>query len=186
MTIEARNIVGANTKGKRRDRDLYETPGDVTEALIQFLNDHGLLRKHDLIWECAAGNGAMSSVFKAYGYDVIETDIATGDDYLEMIPDINNWPDWIITNPPFKLSEKFIANSLIWDIPFAFLLKSQYWHSKRRLALFREHPPQFVLPLTWRPDFTGQGSSLMDMMWCVWLPDPVIKETIYIPLERKK
>ena len=35
----------------------------------------------------------------------------------------------------------------------ALLLKSQYWHSQKRVALFEKYPPAYVMALTWRPDF---------------------------------
>ena len=72
------------------------------------------------------------------------------------------------------------------------LLKSQYWHAAKRAQLFREIPPSYVLPLTWRPDFlfkerNGEkgASPLMDVMWCVWLtPHMQGAYTEYKPLMR--
>lgn len=91
-----------------------------------------------------------------------------------------------MTNPPFSRSKDFIHNSIERQMPFAFLLKSQFWHSKSRYDLFYMQPPTYVLPLTWRPDFLfkkrGNGAPLMDVMWCVWLPGHT--ETKYRPLAR--
>ena len=90
-----------------------------------------------------------------------------------------------------KRAEEFIRKAASLGKPFAFLVKSQFWHAKRRLSLFDEFPPSYILPLTWRPDFFFKddhgGSPLMDVMWCVWLM-PHIKETqtVYRPLERPK
>lgn len=95
--------------------------------------------------------------------------------------------DWIITNPPFCQAEAFIRHAAEIGVPFAFLLKSQYWHSAKRLNLYRKVQPTMVLPLTWRPDFTGQGNSLMDMCWNVWEPKYSGKiVTGYRPLEKPK
>lgn len=90
----------------------------------------------------------------------------------------------IITNPPFSAAEGFIRRSLENGLPFALLLKSQYWHAASRRALFYQSPPSLVLPITWRPDFTGQGASLMDVAWSVWLTPNMKSRTEYIPLER--
>lgn len=172
MIKDSVKIIGG--LGNRRERDFYPTPPDVTQALIDYLK----IPRDKLIWECACGDGDMVEVFQQNGYKCIGTDIKDGYDFLTHSVDC----DWIITNPPFNLSEQFIKRAIDLKKPFAFLLKSQYWHSKRRMKLFEICPPYAVLPLTWRPDFTGQGNSLMDMVWVVW-KRPV---TIYEPLERPR
>ena len=159
-------------------------------ALLDFLRLPGSA----VIWEPAAGEGDMLETIRACGYGgSCGTDISEGFDFLS--PDIFNRLfvgfDWIITNPPFALAEEFIRKAASLDKPFAFLVKSQFWHAKRRLSLFDEFPPSYILPLTWRPDFFFKddhgGSPLMDVMWCVWLM-PHIKgtQTVYKPLERPK
>lgn len=172
------NIVGANPKNGRRKKDFYPTPPDVTEALLDFL---GMIRGTK-IWEPACGDGAMTKVMCERGYNVIGTDIATGTDFLTCDP---IKCDIIITNPPFSLADQFIRRANELGVSFAFLLKSQYWHAGKRLKLFREIPPSYVMPLTWRPDFTGQGSSLMDMCWCYWAWQGSLF-CKYVPLERPK
>lgn len=180
IAVEAVKIVGGN--GDRHKLDFYPTPTEVTHALIDFLESECLLNRRYSIWECACGDGAMSKVFKERGYDVYETDINKGIDFLTA--SFDGFCDWIITNPPFNRSVEFIEHADTLNKPFAFLLKAQYWNSAKRLSLFEKHPPAFVLPLTWRPDFTGQGSSLMDMMWCVWFPE--VHRTLYFPLRKPK
>ena len=171
-------IIGAH--GKRRENDFYPTPPEVTVALLNFLEERFLLRKHDTIWEPACGDGAMVNVMREREYAVIATDIITGHDYLTT--DLTDDYDWIITNPPFIVSQEFITRSAECNKPFAMLLKSQYWHSAKRLEVFKKYPPAFVLPLTWRPDFTGKGASLMDMIWCVWIGQS--QATYYLPLKK--
>ncbi len=172
-------IAGGNTAYKRSESDYYPTPSEVTDALMNFL----LLPSKLKIWEPACGENHMVDVIRRRGYEVIGTDINMGVDFLTA--DIPDGVDWIITNPPFSIADKFIGRCLEHKKPFALLLKSQYWHAKKRLELFREHPPAYVLPLTWRPDFLfkqrGGGSPLMDVMWCVWVPWET-KHTIYAPL----
>lgn len=174
------NIIGA--QGNRRDKDFYPTPPECTIALLDFLEGKMLLRKSDTIWECACGSNSMVDVMRKRGYSVIGTDIDTGHDYLTT--EIHEDYGWIITNPPFSLAQQFIERSITKRKPFAMLLKSQYWHSARRRELFNDHPPLFVLPLTWRPDFLNRGNSLMDVIWCVWAGDSHV--TFYQPLEKPK
>lgn len=155
-------IIGGNDPEKRNKQDFYPTPPDVTEALMRELN----LPKSYTIWESACGNGAITKKLESMGYTVVGTDITTGNDYLT---EPYHECDWIITNPPFMLSEEFIRRSKEHGKPFALLLKSQYWHAKRRYKLFEECKPTAVYPLTWRPDFGGTGGSpLMDVIWTVW------------------
>lgn len=174
--MDSTNIVGANPKNGRKENDFYPTPPEATEALLRFLD----LSKGKTIWEPACGSGSMINVMAKHEYNVVGTDILSGVDFLTCDP---VECDFIITNPPFSLSEQFIRRAKEIGVPFAFLLKSQYWHAARRFKLFKEIPPEYVLPLTWRPDFTGQGSSLMDVCWCVWTKYGG-RPCTYLPLER--
>lgn len=160
--MQGNRIIGANDPGKRQERDFYPTPTDVTDALMKELD----LPKTYTIWEPACGDGAITGELEKLGYKTIGTDIITGQDYLtEPLHEC----DWIITNPPFILAEQFIRRSWKHKKPFALLLKSQYWHAKRRQGLFEECKPTAVYPLTWRPNFLETGKSpLMDMIWTVW------------------
>lgn len=181
--ILASRINGGNTAYKRVNSDFYPTPPEATIALMKFLD----LPKDSVIWEPASGDGHMANVMKNMGYTVKESDIRYGDDFL-ICPFFEC--DWIITNPPFSISEQFIKRCFEHKRPFALLLKSQYWHAKKRLNLFQETHPSYILPLTWRPDFCignrGSGSPLMDVMWVVWDIDIQREYPLYIPLEKPK
>lgn len=174
-------------------REHYTTGMGGMSRLI-FAEAWHLHTKRLYSWEPAAGEGDMLETIRACGYgESFGTDILYGLDFLESpdTPDIHFGFDWIITNPPFARAEEFIRKAASLGKPFAFLVKSQFWHAKRRLSLFDEFPPSYILPLTWRPDFFFKdghgGSPLMDVMWCVWLM-PHIKgtQTVYRPLERPK
>lgn len=176
-------IAGGNTAYKRSKSDFYPTPPDVTCALLDFLR----IGDRKVIWEPACGEGHMVDAMRERGYAVIGTDIRSGTDFLT--DDCPGGFDWIITNPPFSKADDFIRRCAKYSVPFALLLKSQYWHARKRVPLFQSVTPSYVLPLTWRPDFMfkqrGGGSPLMDVMWCVWYPD-FKYPTQYIPLERPK
>ena len=173
-------IIGAH--GLRSKNDFYPTPPECTIALLNFLEERFLIKRSDTIWEPACGTYAMVNAMLSQGYSVIGTDITLGQDYFTY--KMQDHYDWIITNPPFCSAQEFIARSATKKKPFALLLKSQYWHSAKRRKAFYAYPPAFVLPLTWRPDFTGNGASMLDMMWCVWLGDSRV--TYYLPLEKPK
>lgn len=171
-------LTAGNNKGNRRELDFYPTPPEVTIALMDFLK----LDKC-IIWEPACGNNAMVDVLKSYGHEVIATDIITGVDFLK--ESINC--DAIITNPPFDISDLFIKKATKEANIVAFVLKSQYWHAKKRCELFYDTPPSYVLPLTWRPDFLYQerhngkkGAPTMEVAWSVWIKGD--NKTKYKPL----
>jgi hypothetical protein len=180
-TRTATQIIGGNPSQRRSETDFYPTPSDVTKTLLDFLD----LPKTNIIWEPACGEMDMVSVMQSAGYAVIPTDLKYGHDFLTMPhPEC----DWIITNPPFSISDKFIERCAEHGKPFALLLKSQYWHAKKRHDLFKRITPSFVCPLTWRPDFLfkkheKRSAPLMDVMWCIWEP-PYNQKTTYIPLGR--
>ena len=159
---------------KRRELDFYPTPPEVTHALMKFLK-----LDPSFIWEPACGQGAMSDVIKSYGHNVFISDInaeilgATCYDFLEA----TIFCDAVITNPPFNKSEEFIRHALTQSPIVAMLLKSQYWHAKKRIPLFEECPPAYVLPLSWRPDFLfdqrkegdKKAAPTMEVAWSVWM-----------------
>jgi len=183
------NLTNSSVKHTRSKTDFYQTPPDATQALVDFL----ALEKDTRIWECACGEGLMADALKQNGYTVFATDLhdygygIAGSDFLQARQAY--FCTWIITNPPFSKSYKFIEKALLFlegEIDgFAFLLKSQYWHAKSRYDLFMRHPPAYVLPLTWRPDFEfGRrgGAPTMEIQWCVW--NRCGGATQYVPLRR--
>lgn len=181
--MTASRITGGNTSFYRSQADFYPTPDDVTEALIFAIDPNPETTK---IWEPACGDGRMVKCLERIGpYAVVGTDILTGNDFLATpLPDGCNW---IITNPPFSQAEEFIRHAYELGVPFAFLLKSQFWHARKRYPLFKDCPPDYIFPLTWRPDFlfgARGGSSLMDVAWNVWLRKDEANDTKYIPIQR--
>lgn len=178
------NLANASHKNPRRAMDNYSTPSEVTSALLGFLN----LSAPMSILEPACGSGAISRVLAAAGHTVFSSDIRqTGygnvQDYLSADP--VKGIDAIITNPPFNQSEEFIRKAVTEAPLVAMVLKSQYFHAKKRTQLFKDCPPSFVLALNWRPDFLfGErgGAPTMEILWAVWQKGQA--DTRYRILER--
>ncbi|HWQ74502.1 MAG TPA: SAM-dependent DNA methyltransferase [Syntrophomonas sp.] len=179
------NILANRSSPDRPETEYYPTPSEVTQALLNYLD----LPQDTIIWEPACGAGFMAEVFQKAGYKVIASDLndfGYGFTGLDFIGSRYRECDWIITNPPFKLSVEFIEQCLKHGKPFALLLKSQYWHSKNRIDVFNKFKPQAVLPLTWRPDFLFKkkgGSPTMECIWTIWGAEPAIT-TKYQPLKK--
>jgi hypothetical protein len=85
---------------ERESRDFYATPHWVTEALLHNVKFRGS------VWEPCCGDGAMSSVLAAGGYDVVSTDIVDrgfgtpGVDFLTC-SSVPGGCRSIVTNPPY-------------------------------------------------------------------------------------
>ena len=181
--MSAVQLTTGGDQSKRRELDFYPTPPEVTHALMQFLELHASAK----VWEPACGDGAMSKVLAAYVDSVRSSDIRQsgygegGVDFLAT----DHPCDAVITNPPFNVSAEFIRHALKQAPIVAMVLKSQYWHAKKRTELFHESPPAWVLPLTWRPDFLGGergGAPTMEVHWTVWVRGDV--DTKYRLLRR--
>ena len=172
----------------RNKTDFYATPYEVTVALLDFLESRGLISTKDTVWEPAVGSGAIADVLFDRGYRIRGSDLYPQASILPSIDFLQTSCecDWIITNPPFSKATEFITHALELGKPCAFLLKSQFWHAKSRLDLFRKNPPSYVLPLTWRPDFlhgAKSSSPTMECLWTVWAGD---HNAVYYPLEKPK
>lgn len=99
-----------------RGDDLYETPPDVTRALLR---TGALDQYRHPIWEPCAGRGAMVEVLQEAGHTVIAHDLRA---YDGAIPGIVSGRDFllewnpparlIVTNPPFKLANEMIRHGL--------------------------------------------------------------------------
>jgi hypothetical protein len=179
------SIIGGGQNSIRHAFDFYPTPAEVTQTLLHQFPD---LFQSKHIWEPACGAGDMSKVLLTCN-TVCSTDLhnhgygTTGQDFLTTPapPGVTA----IVTNPPFRLAAQFIERARSFKVPFAMLLKSTYWHSKKRHALFTNTGPLAVCPLTWRPVFSPcrGGSPTLDFLWTVWDQQPVTTCS-YIPLKQ--
>jgi len=179
-------MAGGNPTMGREEADFYPTPDECTIGLMNAEHDDIRLNV-STIWECACGTGNMSEVLKTFGFEIISSDLidrgygSTLDFFADMSPHPNRA---IITNPPFNLAPNFIQHALeVTQVPYlALLLKSTFWHARRRYDLFMKHPPSVIYPMTWRPDFMKRGAPTMDCSWVVW--DRNRPQTRYVPMLR--
>lgn len=173
-------VAEAMRKWKRKPADLYPTPYDCTYSLLPHIVD--LLPPAARVLEPACADGMMVRALEEFGYRVdgydLRPDVTGGQGGFDFLAPHGTVYDWVgmydacITNPPFAFAEAFIRRALE-EAPVAvMLLKSNYWNTKGRRALFRETRPLKELNLTWRPAFLKEergDSPLMDCMWMVWV-----------------
>jgi hypothetical protein len=160
----------AKPKGGRRKMDDYETPENVTEALLQNVKPQGP------ILEPAAGSGRMAKVFRRWEHKVTTADLKRGQDFLKRK---NAWPGSIVTNPPYRddLPEAFARKALsLADGHVALLVEGKWlWGSKRAAGLFSSYKPSLVIVLSSRIYFhEGSGKPILSQFfshcWIVWSP----------------
>jgi hypothetical protein len=166
-----------NSGYERKAGDAYETPAWVTQALIPHLPDFmaQTARTGDawVVWEPACGSGHMVRALRQSGIDVMGTDIETGVDFLDGLPEFAT--NAVITNPPYALAQKFIEHALDLTEPVgglvAMLLRTDFDHAKTRAHLFSGCPAfakKLVLTrrIIW---FAGGPSSpSYNHAWFIW------------------
>ena len=130
---------------EREVNDYYATDPKAAEWLLE------LEPELDNIWECACGEGHISKVLQEYGYNVKSSDLIDRgfgevQDFLTCTATFNGD---ILTNPPFKLADKFIRHSMTLlekeGNKAIFLLKVQFLESKQRKSLFEEMPFKYLI-----------------------------------------
>ncbi len=164
-----------NTRSKDAEpNDYYATEPRATELLLE------LEQFSPCIWECACGEGHISEVLKAHGYDVISSDLIDrgygegGIDFLAIKANGDKRCD-IITNPPYKYAKEFVEHAL--DMvaegqKVAMFLKLTFLEGQNRRDLFRNNPPQAVYVssarLQCRKNGVFEGSSMAAYAWFIW------------------
>ena len=172
---------------ERAANDYYATDPRAVEMLLQ------METFAPVIWEPACGEGHISKVLAAHGYEVISTDLiyrGFGDpeplNFLEET--LDGFEGDIITNPPYSVGLQFVERALESVRPggkVAMFLKVQFLEGKRRGEFFKKSPPRSVyisrsrLACYKNGDLTTNPDSAIAYAWYVWgkgfTGDPVIK-----------
>lgn len=167
--------------------DYYATDPKAVEMLLE------LEQFAPVIWEPACGEGHISKVLQAHGYEVISTDLVYrgfGDpeplDFLKET--LDGFEGDIITNPPYSAGLEFVQRALESIRPggkVAMFLKVQFLEGQKRGAFFKDTPPRTVyisrsrLSCAKNGDFERFPDSAIAYAWYVWekgfTGDPVIK-----------
>jgi hypothetical protein len=159
-----------------RGDDLYETPA---VALLPLLRAEPLPH---WLWDPAAGRGAIVDPLRAAGHEVIGSDLVdygrpdffAGRDFLleRKVPD---GCQAIITNPPYKLADQFVAHALDLCPRVMMLLRLAFLESERRTEILERRGLARVwvfrkrLPMMHRDGWQGpKASSAIPFAWFVW------------------
>ena len=166
-------------RDNRPGADYFPTDRPITEALLPFLGE-GLEGMTCL--EPAAGGGHMVDVLEDTFSSVTGSDINDPEgrgwgnqDFLTLpVPEVKY--DWLITNPPFKLAERFINRAGLFAFNYAFLGKIQLLEGQSRYnSIFKDNPPSVVAVFVKRVNFyinrlptSNDVGSPMCYAWFIW------------------
>lgn len=163
-----------HTDSERQSEDYYATEPAATEWLCKLEQFEGP------ILEPSCGEGHISEVLKAHGYDVTSRDLVDrgyGDVADFLSTDNIEWHGDIVTNPPYKYAKEFVEKALQ-IIPaghkVAMFLKLTFLEGKARRELFETAPPRRVwvsssrLKCAMNGDFDAYACSAAAYAWFVW------------------
>jgi hypothetical protein len=158
-----------------RGDDLYETPAVAVEALLR------IEKIPHRIWEPACGPGNIVKALRAAGHEVLASDLVDyGDPTHFYRRDFLMEPlplgcEAIVTNPPFKLVEEFVAHAIEICPLVIMLLRWAFYESDRRsdilegCGLARIHCFRKRLPMMHRAGWAGRkANSGIAFGWFVW------------------
>lgn len=161
-----------NRSNDTAEYDYYATDPKAVEKLLDV---HEF--KH-YVWEPCCGEGHISNVLKARGYDVWSSDIidrGQNDETIDFLSINDKYADDIITNPPYNLGVKFIEHALEIsekNVQIALLMKITFMCSKGREAFFKKNPPKYIYVFSDRIECAKngrfEGKKGVDYAWFIW------------------
>lgn len=180
------NLAASNHSDVEREtNDYYATNPKALQLLLDKLKKDGIELNHN-IWEPACGEGHLSKVLTANGYDVASTDLVdrgfgTGNVNFLEVSHILPGPSYdILTNPPYKYAEDFVNKALqLLDVgnKCVMFLKIQFLEGKSRYKLYQENPPKYVYVHSSRQtcaingEFVQNGKEIGSAVcyaWYIW------------------
>lgn len=173
------HAVMAQRVERKDSADDFPTPPWATRGLIEHILDNKRELATMSCLEPACGVGHMAKVLNEYFgevhcYDAYEYGYASVRDFLEYPYQANTY-DWVITNPPFRLAEEFVAQALnVARKGVAILARTVFLESVGRYeAIFRESPPTKFAQFSERvPMLKGRldpkATTATGYAWLVW------------------
>lgn len=164
-------IGGASATRSRTKNDFYPTPRIAIDTFLKKWQPSTNAK----LFEPCGGNGALIDGLTDNGFNVVgscDIDPQRKDILKQDFLKLKSLPvkaDTIITNPPFNLAEEFVRKSFELGIEtVAILIKATWFSAAKRIDLFENHRPSKKLDYTFRLDFMGKGSPVMECCWIVW------------------
>jgi len=152
--------------------DKCQTPEYGILPLLPYLH----FRNFKKIWECASGDGILVKALQKNGFEVIATDLLSGEDFFYS----NYVSDAIVTNPPFSLKYDWIDYCYELNKPWALLMPVETLGSGRAQKMFKTYGIEIML-LSRRINFKmpnkgWDSAAQFPVAWFTWkiLPSPIV------------
>lgn len=179
--------------------DDFPTPPWATRALCEWLvtEGYGDGLSELTCREPAANRGHMVKPLSEYFSEVLASDIydyGAGFQVYDYLfgPD-HNQASWTITNPPFRLAERFIQRALRTSkVGCAMIVRAAFLEGVGRYNnLYSKTPPSYVLQFSERVvmhkgKLSAKGSTATAYAWLVWLHGVTDTRLRWIPPCRKQ
>ncbi len=158
--------------------DDFPTPPWATRALLKYVVQ---IPRKSVVLEPADGRGYMSAVLEQAGMRVLRSDIFPYEsrhpsikiqDYL--LSRRSPRHDFVITNPPYALVDKFLARAIREaDRGVGMLIQTLYLTGVHRYEVLKQYPPAKVAVFTRKMSATRgklirKGSNMMSHSWFWW------------------
>jgi|SRR5688572_15022937 len=172
--------------GERSEHDWYPTPEPFTRSLIYHVPE--IARAN--VFECAAGDGAITQVLVAeHQCRVLTNDIDrrhVNNRWHEDATERAVWNkaaaftftngrplEWTVTNPPFNVAFPMLQFAIEHSaVGVAFLLRKTFLEpTEERGEWLSKHPPSRIIGLP-RHSFRGDGSDSVSCDWMIWERHP--------------
>jgi DNA modification methylase len=85
--------------------------------------------------------------------------------------------DFIVTNPPYKLKDKFLKHCYDLSVPFALLLPLTALGAEKRVKMYAEHGLEVLVPDK-RINFIYDGSKNSNWFHSAWFCRGVLPEKL--------
>ncbi|ESZ60672.1 hypothetical protein NL532_24220 [Mesorhizobium sp. C120A] len=193
-------LTGNKTASKEvRGVDFYASP---YAALPPLLVAEGK-RLPKVLWEPAAGNGALVLPLRNRGFKVAATDIndwgcPDSESSVDFTSDLaaqygaslrRSHPDFgIVTNPPFGIIEQFVERAVAMSPYVALLCRLAFLESEGRMnwwkqvGLRRVHLISERLPMMHRHGYVGPKLSNAGMCFCWFIFEPGKRPAHQVPI----
>ena len=163
------------SKGKRKKDDTYNTPDALALECARVLLTLPIQAPRTILEPSVGGGAFERAAATVWPKATIETiDVVKSCDATYTMPFEKFGDgdfDLILGNPPYSLAEQHVRHALTLLAPggvLAFLLRTAFKESKKRLVFWEQHPHRTEFQVVPRPSFVGKGSDATCYSWFVW------------------
>ena len=174
-------MLGVNPNAERQAEDFYATDPKALDLFMSRIaeDDYWINKK---VWEPSCGMGHLSELLINKGKIVLSTDIIDRgynnfNGVCNFLDSTDIFDGDILTNPPFKLAEKFVEKGielLQYGNKLLLFLKIQFLEGQKRKILFKKYPPKYVYVYSSRQlcckdgEFEKYTATTQCYAWYIW------------------